>query len=184
MRRTSQTKNLARFRGTSLLAAMIFGFAFPAVAQAPLPINLSGYEFRLGTPCTINGEAGKCGVQFGGWTGGGGQEADGWTPFPGNRKGLWEAEVNYTGAPDFGATVDLKSGSFDLLFKHGRPVSGTVTGGMVQWPQSDGDLGCGTAVAKVTVYLTIGGSPHSFDGCLHDLPAGTIIPPTIWGVLQ
>lgn len=177
-------KKLMGFRSICLFAALIFGLALPAAAQPP--VNLSGYEFRLGTPCTINGDAGKCGVQFGGWTGGSGQEADGWTPFPGNKQGLWKAEVNYTGSPDFGATVDLKSGSFDLFLKHRLPVSGTVTGGMVEWPadETDGSLGCGPGVAKVTVFLSIGGSPHEFDGCLHDLPAGTIIPPTIWGALQ
>lgn len=178
-------KSLWRYGSRLFWAAAILGLAFPAIAQGP-SINLSGYEFQLGSPCSINGVAGKCGVAFGGWTGGGGQEPDGWTPFPGTRKGLWEAVVNYTGSPDFGATVELQSGTFDLLFKNRSALSGMVTGGTVEWPALGGVTApsCGTNVAKVTVFLTIGGTPHSFDGCLHDLPAGTVIPPKIWGTLE
>ena len=165
---------------------MISALAIPARAQLTGSANLSGYEYQLGSPCTIGSAAGKCGVAFGGWTGGQGQEADGWTPFPGTRKGLWEAIVNYTGSPDWGQSVNIKSGTFDLFFKRHLSISGTVTGGTVVWPTEGGvtDPTCGTDVAKVTVFLTINNSPRTFDGCLHDLPAGTIIPPKIWGTLE
>jgi hypothetical protein len=178
-------KNLARYGGRLLFAAIMVGLAVPAFAQGPT-YNLSGYEFLLGSPCTIGSEAGKCGVAFGGWTGGGGQEAGGWTQFPGTRRGLWEATVNYTGSPNFGASVELQSGTFDLFLKNHKAISGTVTGGSVDWPTEGGvtDPSCGTDVAKLTVFLNIGGSPHYFSGCLHDLPAGSIIPPKIWGELH
>jgi hypothetical protein len=178
-------KNLACYGSRLLFAAIMVGLAIPALAQAP-PINLSGYEFQLGSPCTIGGVAGKCGVAFGGWTGGTGQEPGGWTPFPGTRRGLWEATVNYTGSPDWSTTVTLQSGTFDLFLKGHKSISGTVTGGTVEWPAQGGvtDPSCGADVAKVTVYLNVGGTPTYFAGCLHDLPAGTIIPPKIWGTLH
>lgn len=178
-------KNFLRFRTPALLAALIFSLAVSAFSQGPHSINLSGYEFRLGTPCTINDQAGKCGVKFGGWTGGGGDTTNGWTPFPGNKRGLWSADVNYIGSADFGATVYLQSGSLDLLFRHQNNIFGTVTGGTVTWPSSASvDTGCGPGVAQVSVLLTINGSSGAFDGCLHDLPAGTVLPPTIWGTLH
>jgi hypothetical protein len=186
-------RNSMQLAFTALLAAVAGAPVSPAAAQGPPSIlsatNLSGYEFLLGSPCEINGVSGKCGVLFGGWTGGTGQEAGGWTPFPGTRQGLWEADVNYTGSPDFGASVSLQGGTFDLFLKNRPLVSGSVTGGSVEWPPlsnngAPGDIGCGAGVAKIAVYLTIAGSSHSFDGCLHDLPAGTVIPPTIWGRLQ
>jgi len=158
---------------------------FPAVADSPLPINLSGYEFLLGVNCTIGGQPAKCGVAFTGWTGGSGQDATGWTPFPGTDRGLWEAMINYRGDVDFGSSVQILGGSFDLLFKSGKVVLGKVTGGSVVWPASAADsLACGPGVADLTVNLTIGGVPHTVDGCLHDLPAGSVIPPKIWGTLQ
>jgi len=37
-------------------------------------------------------------------------------------------------------------------------------------------------VAKVIAFFkTRHGAPASFVGCLHDLPAGSVIPPKIWG---
>ena len=158
-------------------------------ANPPLPDNISGYEFLLGTNCMIAGQSGTCGVQFGGWTGGNGPVPNGWTPFPGTGQGLWKASVSYTGAAGFGNTVSLISGSFDVLYTNGKTISGTVIGGTVTWP-SEGDpngLGCGIDVAKVHADLTFKPGPKgvgSFEGCLHDLPAGTIIPPKIWGTLQ
>ena len=46
-----------------------------AWANPPLPVNVSGYEFLLGTNCTIAGQPATCGVHFGGWTGGNGPDA-------------------------------------------------------------------------------------------------------------
>lgn len=163
------------------LATAGFALAFVAVTKGAPSLNLSGYEFLLGTPCEIGGLPGTCGVQFGGWTGGTGFGATGWTTFPGNRRGLWAAAINYTGSAGFGKQVDVAGGNYDVLFKHAKTVSGTVVGGTVSWPAEGGDDGCGTGVA--TVSLTLSGDASSFHGCLHDLPAGSIIPPRIWGTL-
>ena len=76
--------------------ALAFGGAASA-APTPLPVSVSGYELLLGSPCTINTQSGTCDVTFSGWTGGGGQMANGWTRVPGTGQGLWEATVNYTG---------------------------------------------------------------------------------------
>jgi hypothetical protein len=169
-------------------AAITLALGIAAASAAPLPVNVSGYEFLLGTSCTI----GTCGVEFGGWTGGSGQVANGWTPFPGTGQGLWKASVNYTGKAMFGDgvhvhVVDVVGGSFDLLFTNGTTVLGAVPHGTVTWPPSgSGDIGCGVGVAVVSVNVTFtrgAMGPGSFKGCLHDLPAGSVIPPKIWGRL-
>jgi len=168
----------------AVLLVMVFAWKFAPSVKAGDSTNLSAYEFLLGSPCMIDGEAGKCGVSFAGWMGGGGPIANGWTPFPGDKQGLWDAEINYTGSPDFNASVTVRSGNFDLYFKGGKSVSGTVTGGTVTWPKSasDNEYGCGDGVAEVIVQVNTG-SPMTFTGCLHDLPAGSVIPPKIWGRL-
>jgi hypothetical protein len=150
---------------------------------------MSGYEFLLGHSCTIGGQPGTCGVQFGGWTGGGGSTAGGWTHFPGDGRGLWSATINYIGTASFGDgtnphSVTVIGGNYDVLFKTPvRNVFGAVTTGTVTWPPtSSSDVGCGIGVASVLIYLTGGAS--SFQGCLHDLPAGSVIPPQIWGELN
>lgn len=175
-------------RYTISAAAMTLVFSFAAASAAPLPVNLSGYEFLLGTSCTIKGQSGTCNVAFGGWTGGSGPVANGWTPFPGTEQGLWKATVDYTGTVEFGGQVELAGGRFDVLFTDGTTVSGKVTGGTVTWPPVGTDAGCGTDVALVSVnikYFRHGPtSSGSFQGCLHDLPAGSVIPPKIWGTLQ
>lgn len=165
------------------LTTAVLAFTMAAVARAAPSLNISGYEFLLGSSCTIDGLAGTCGVEFGGWTGGKGPVANGWTTFPGNRRGLWEANIDYTGTAGFGNTVTVRSGSYDVLFKNGRTISGTVIDGTVVWPQdTDTDTGCGAGVANV--FLTLSGDARSFIGCLHDLPAGSVIPPKIWGALR
>ncbi len=119
-----------------------------------------------------------------GW---GGQTANGWTHFPGTGQGLWSATLNYIGRAHFGGHVDLESGVFDLLFKDGTVVRGDVTGGTVEWPQEGQATVRGTDVAtiKMKVAFTHGrAGGGSFQGCLHDLPAGTIVPPEIWGTLK
>jgi hypothetical protein len=120
------------------------------------------------------------------WTGGGGQTANGWTRFPGTRQGLWTGIVSYIGRPQFGGQVDVVSGSFDLLFTDGTVVSGNVTGGNVAWPTREGEATlCGTDGATVTINIAFThGASGLFTGCLHDLPAGTVIPPKIWGTLE
>lgn len=177
--------SLKLFANIAVMAAA-FGFAPKAAAPSQLPVNLSGYEFLLGTSCTIDGQPATCGVEFGGWTGGGGQVANGWTPFPGTDEGLWKASVDRTGTAAFGGTSNLVGGSFYVLFTNGTVISGKVDGGTVNWPAtSTADIGCGTGVAKVSVDLSFkGGRAGTFQGCLHDLPAGSVIPPKIWGTLE
>ena len=151
------------------------------------PVKVSGYEYLLGTSCTINGQPATCGVQFGGWTGGRGQVANGWRPFPGNGHGLWKATANYTGKAAFGGQVNVLSGRFDLLFTSGKRVLGNVTGGSVRWPAAGQSTVCGTEVAEVSLnirYRVGAAGGGSFRGCLHDLPAGSVLPPKIWGTLQ
>jgi hypothetical protein len=175
--------------GCSAIAGAVMALALCGAASeaAPLPVNVSGYELFLGSPCTIGTQSGTCDVAFSGWTGGGGQTATGWRRFPGTGQGLWKGIVNYTGRPQFGGHVDVVSGSFDLVFTDGIVVSGNVTGGQVEWPPEGQPTACGTDVATVTINIQFtrgvvaGGS---FNGCLHDLPAGTVIPPRIWGTLE
>jgi hypothetical protein len=159
------------------------------VASAALrsPVTVSGYEYLLETDCTIDGQPGTCGVRFGGWTGGGGQVAKGWTPFPGDEQGLWKATVDYTGKAAFGRQVNVVAGRFDLLFTNGRTVSGKVTGGEVTWPSTGQSTICGTEVAVISVHLRYRAGATgkgAFKGCLHDLPVGTIIPPKVWDTLK
>jgi hypothetical protein len=169
-----------------IVAAVVtaaFGVALSVAARAASSVNLSGYEFLLGSPCTIEGFSGTCGVAFGGWTGGSGAKPGGWTTFPGNRRGLWEANINYIGSAAFGGTVQVAGGSYDVLFKNAKPISGAVITGTVSWPaDASADIGCGEGVA--TIALTLAGDASFFSGCLHDLPAGSEIPPKIWGTLQ
>ena len=124
---------------------------------------------------TIFSQAGTCGVEFSGWTGGEGQTANGWTRFPGTGQGLWKASVNYIGRPQFGVIVDVVGGNFDLLLTNGTVVSGNVGSGMITWPAGGATTGgCGTDEATVSVNV---GFTHGvaggglFVGCLHDLPA-------------
>lgn len=175
-----------RFLVIAVVVATACVWRFAPGVKAQASTNLSAYEFLLGTKCTIGGLAGKCGVAFGGWMGGLGPVANGWTPFPGNKGGLWDADINYTGSPEFGSSVTVQGGSFDLYFKGGETLAGTVTGGTVTWPASTSvdTFGCGDGVASILVHVTTEAEgPLNFQGCLHDLPAGSVIPPKIWGTL-
>jgi hypothetical protein len=154
-------------------------------AQAQVNVNVSGYEVFLGVTCTINNEPATCGVQFGGWTGGGGAVADGWTRFPGNGQGFWTANINYSGKAGFGNTATLVGGSWELFFTNRTVVRGTVSSGSVHWPAQNGDIGCGTNVAKITATLAVKDTGSAtFAGCLHDLPVLTVLPPKIWGAFE
>lgn len=161
-------------------ATLALALSLPAAPGGP-SVNLSGYEFLLGISCGTNQ---TCGVQFGGWTQN--NNLTDWATFPGNGKGLWKATVNYSGSPAFGDSVDVLSGKFDVLFKNGKRVSGTVNpGGTVTWPE-EGTTGCGGVTNAATISLTLAlenGRTGYFSGCLHDLPAGTVIPPKEWGTL-
>jgi hypothetical protein len=102
---------------------------------------------------------------------------------PGDEKALWEADINYEGQMALGKTIDLLQGRLELLLKKQKLLSERVTEGTVVWPASTtANLGCGEGVAKLIAYFTTKhGAPACFVGCLHDLPAGSIIPPKIWG---
>jgi len=60
-------------------------------------LNLSGIEFFPGLPCGTGNEHLKCGAHFVGWSGGSGHAPNGWVPFPGDEKALWQANVNFQG---------------------------------------------------------------------------------------
>jgi hypothetical protein len=170
------------------IAAAASAFSIVSASAAlRSPVTVSGYEYLPGSSCTIGGRPATCGVNFGGWTGGGGPVAGGWTRFPGNGKGLWNATVNYRGKAAFAQQVVVLGGSFNLLFSNGKTVLGKVTGGTVAWPARGSNSGCGTNVAAVSVSISyrfgaVGSG--SFRGCLHDLPVGSVLPPKIWGTLQ
>ena len=152
-----------------------------------LPERVSGYEYFIGTPCTIEGQPATCDVQFAGWTGGGGQVANGWRPFPGNGQGTWTATADYKGKPKFGGQVQLLDGNFDLLFADGKSVLGRVTGGTITWPAAGQSTICGmeVAVVSINVRYRVGATGRGlFQGCLHDLPFGSVLPPKIWGRLK
>jgi hypothetical protein len=177
-------------RVVSLIGLLLF-CATSARAQTTFDLNVSGYELFPGIDCIRNNGPATCGVTFGGWTGGGGAVAGGWRKFPGNRHGFWEATLERQGTAAFGSSVTVLGGSLKLALRAGATflfLSGSVTGGSVQWPSQGGTLGCGTNVALVAVELRMADLGNvnvsaTFNGCLHDLPAGSIIPPTIWGTL-
>lgn len=179
---------MKKWKPFALAVAVMALLSLNAVATPP-PFhhfnlsNLSGYEFLLGSPCP--GGTGTCGVSFLGWTGGKGAEANGWQAFAGNNQALWQSTVNYSGSPAFDASVTVTGGVFNLLSKHGQSIEGAVSSGTVTWPaDANTDIGCGAGVATVNLSLLTGpGGPTNFQGCLHDLPAGSIIPPKIWGTL-
>ncbi len=147
------------------------------------PISVSGYEYLLGDSCTVGGREGTCGVQFGFWTGGSGAGPYGWTSFPGNGKGLGKANVSYYGKAAFGVTLNVM-GTFDLMFTSAPQISANVSG-TVKWPLRGQYSTCGLEVATITLTVAyVTGGSGRFTGCLHDLPAGSVIPPKIWGGLS
>ena len=146
-------------------------------------LNLSGQEFLTGHPCTIDSQPATCDAFTVGWSGGNGHSANGWVPFPGDGNAAWEASVNYVGDVAFGKTVNLQGGTLALLLQPDKLLSETVREGKITWPLSaTHDIGCGEGVATVHAWFTTtAGGSASFVGCLHDLPAGSVIPPKIWG---
>jgi hypothetical protein len=159
-------------------------FATKIASTIAARLNLSGVELLAGHPCPIGGENGTCGVHSVGWSGGSGHVPNGWVALPGDGRALWEAAIGFQGDVAFGKTINLlKGGRLELLLKKNKLLSEMVTEGTVVWPPSVmRDLGCGEGVAKVTAFFkTKQDAPASFVGCLHDLPAGSVIPPKIWG---
>ncbi len=176
---------------TGVIGALLVGVG-PALAhRSPLKeINISGYEIFLGVDCQVDSQPAKCNDTFAGWTGGKGPVPDGWVPYSrrerGVNEGSWAVSLNYTGTPGFGSSVTIIGGTWWLKFKDGHVFSGTVTGGSVQWPGENQNIGCGTNVAKVSATITVitpASASGTFTGCLHDLPAGTVIPPKVWGTV-
>jgi hypothetical protein len=149
-------------------------------------LNLSGVEFFGGHSCIVEGQAATCGVHSVGWGGGhgSGHDPNGWVAFPGDGKAVWESNVTFEGDIAFGKTIQVsKGGRLELLLKGNKLLSEIVTEGTVKWPPSiNGDIGCGRGVASVlALFTTKQDAPGSFVGCLQDLPAGSVIPPKIWG---
>ena len=135
----------------AVTTAAVLGLGIVAAAADLLPVRISGYEYFIGTPCTIDGQAATCDVQFAGWTGSGGQVPNGWRAFPGNGQGMWTSTIDYKGRPKFGGHVVLLGGNFDLLFTDGKVLAGRVTGGTIAWPPAGQSSICGTEVAVVTM---------------------------------
>ena len=170
----------------AVTATTALALSIVAASADLLPERVSGYEYFIGIPCTIDGQAATCDVQFAGWTGSGGQVADGWREFPGNGQGTWTAIIDYKGKPKFGGQLQLLDGNFNLLFADGKSVLGRVTGGTITWPAAGQSSICGLEVAVVSMnvrYRRGATGRGLFRGCLHDLPAGSVIPPKIWGKL-
>jgi len=151
-----------------------------AAAQHLTPV--SGYEIYVGHNCMIAGMPATCGTTFTGWTGI--KPAGGFLPFPGTGQGIWSLQINYTGKPAFGGSVTVVGGNWSFLFFSGPSKHGTVVKGSVTWPPGAGLTisGCLPGEAIAQAKITVAGGPHTqVVGCLHDLPAGSVIPPTVWG---
>ena len=165
---------------TSILAIACLTLCADASAQHLTPV--SGYEIFLGRNCTIAGFPATCGTTFTGWTGI--QPTGGFLPFPGTAKGFWSLQINYIGQPAFNSSVTVVGGNWSFLFFNGTSKHGTVLTGSVTWPVDANSTisGCkaGEAIAQANITVA-GGAPTQVVGCLHDLPAGTVIPPTVWG---
>jgi hypothetical protein len=174
---------LLNVRKLALASALLIVLVGTALAS-PQPV--SGYEIFLGYDCTIKGEAATCGATFSGWTGGSGQNSGGWVPFPGTEQGTWSIRVNYTGQPAFGNSVNIVGGTWSFLFFSGTFLHGKVVSGTVTWPTvQNPDIGCGDGVAVAEAHLSVaGGSTTPVNGCLYDLPKGSVIPPKIWGTFN
>lgn len=182
--RLARTSRVFRWMIVVSLVGLLLLGTTSALAHTP-PINVSGYETFLGFSCPT----GTCGTTFSGWTGGAGPVADGWQAFPGDSQGLWRATINHTGGAGFGNTVTILSGRWQIVFTDKHVLFGKVTGGTVTWPPQQGDdIGCGVNVAQVIASLSIspliGGGTATINACLHDIPAGTVIPPTVWGTFS
>jgi hypothetical protein len=104
--------------------------------------------------------------------------------FPGTGQGTWLVLINYTGQPMFNGSVNIVGGSWVFILKDGGIFAGTVNSGTVTWPiTADLDNGCGKGVASINADLRrLNGKPGALTGCLHDLPKGAVIPPTVWGL--
>ncbi len=167
-------------RSVVFCVALIMLVLSTAIAQVQLPV--SGYEIFLGHDCNLSGTLGTCGTTFTGWTGGGTT----WVPFPGTGLGAWSIQINYIGKAMFGGSVNVVGGKWSLLLLNGTQLRGKVLSGSVTWPEDENtDIGCGMGVAVAEANLKVtGGGTGTINGCLHDLPAGSVIPPKVWGAFS
>jgi hypothetical protein len=95
--------------------------------------------------------------------------------------GAWLAVINYSGSPGLGSHVDITGGTWSLNMS-GTTLTGRVKEGLVTWPPSGEDLGCGTDVATFTATLRAPkGTSGTINGCLDDTHLSTVFPPHIWG---
>lgn len=178
-----------RFQWESIILVVgLFVFGAQSVrADSLLNFPVSGYELFPGLDCERDSAPATCGATFSGWVGGDGAVEGGWSPFPGTRQGFWEATIDRRGLAAFGNTVTVLSGTITLALKQHHKfllLTGKVSTGSVQWPVQGETSVCGTNIATVALDLVIpelDNAPATFDGCLHDLPAGSVLPPTIWG---
>jgi hypothetical protein len=174
-----------RFSHIARFSCLIFaGLALSIPATAQSITLVSGYEIFLGRNCTIEDMAATCGTTFTGWTGIQPTQTGGFLPFPGTGKGFWSLQINYIGQPAFGSSVNVVGGNWSFFFFNGTVKHGTVLNGSVTWPADANSVLsiCHAGEAVATANITVaGGAPTIVGGCLHDLPAGSVIPPTVWG---
>lgn len=178
-----------RISRSVLLTCVLLGLTSGIVAAQGLNIvPVSGYEVYLGSNCKIASQAATCGATFTGWTGvvlpGGG-----WLPFPGTAQGAWLLQVNYLGKPAFGGSVHIIGGKWAFFYLNGTSLIGKVESGTVTWPADANatvpESGCKAGEALAQAVLSIPGvTGAQLTGCLHDLPAGSVIPPTVWGAFS
>ena len=86
----------------------------------------------------------------------------------------------------FNGSVAIVGGTWKFLFVNGIRLHGAVNDGTVTWPPDQNtSIGCGNGVAVGTANISVvGGGVATVTGCLHDLPKGKVIPPTIWGTFN
>jgi hypothetical protein len=160
----------------ALLALTVMG---AQAAFAALSTGISGVEASAGFSC---GPGKTCGATFLGWT----DSAGTWVPpnDPTVTRGAWSAVINYTGSPGLGSHVDITGGTWSLS-KSGTTLAGRVKDGLVTWPQTGGNLGCGTDIATFTATLrALKGTSGTINGCLDDTHLSTVFPPHMWGQLS
>jgi hypothetical protein len=165
-------------------ANTVNAFVLKIASDRAESLNLSGSVFFAGSSCETGGSS--CNANVVGWSGGFGHVPNGWTPFPGTEKALWEAHLTSEGEVAFAKTVTLTGGKLDLVLQGQKLLSETVTNGTVVWPASaTTDLGCGEGIAQATInFQTAQEKPARFSGCVRALPAGSVKPPQIWGIFQ
>ncbi|MCE7983028.1 MAG: hypothetical protein DYG89_17725 [Caldilinea sp. CFX5] len=175
------TKSGVRLLGLVVTCAVVLLSTGGALADTDA-INVSGYEAFPGLPCQRDQVDEWCNVRFYGWFGGAGAVPDGWVDYTG--KGRVTVRVDYIGDPGFGSRVTITGGTWRLIDR-GALTSGTISGGVVIWPLSTEDIGCGNGIATVAADLA-DGDFRRFIGCLHDFNADgeVALPPKIWGTFQ